>query len=262
MWLNEFARLIQPKYYVSYDIVIHDDTWGAIWKTDFLKSVPNEIYRPLLLGFNPPYGYRSETAKEFIEYSYKVWKPEFVCWLVPGSCRKLLHSLYEPIHQSITKESFLDVKNERQMQQTVLMFIGKCRENPIPIAKRIVSHVTIQHTHGVPVKEEVQFIVRRVGAKAPFPIFHHSGNNSWNMYKSDGSLEVFHLDEDRAIICGYLVKSSAFMKMSGFRSDYEQEKFLNVVMKRKIELNRNAQYYKPPNVTHETMHRLINEIFN
>ena len=78
---NLFAKEMNLPYQ-SYDIDPPEKYYGTIYKTNFLKQI-SKIVLPekTLMGFNPPFGWRSALAKQFV-YTMLQLKPQYIALIL------------------------------------------------------------------------------------------------------------------------------------------------------------------------------------
>ncbi len=71
--------------YESYDIDPPKDYFGKITKTNFLKQFFGKIPDNTIIGFNPPFGWRSHLAKQFIT-KMLLLKPKYIALILLEPC--------------------------------------------------------------------------------------------------------------------------------------------------------------------------------
>lgn len=93
--------------YESYDIEPPKDYFGKISKTNFLKQFFFEIPENTIMGFNPPFGWRSHLAKQFI-LKMMLMKPKYMALILlePTTTNKWQFTNYKTIFE---KEIFCHV---------------------------------------------------------------------------------------------------------------------------------------------------------
>jgi len=82
--------------YESYDIDPPKDYYGEITKTNFLKQNIKQIPKETLMGFNPPFGWRSHLAKQFVLKMMEL-KPKYIALILlePSTTMKWQFSNYK-----------------------------------------------------------------------------------------------------------------------------------------------------------------------
>lgn len=87
--------------YESYDIDPPKEYYGKISKTNFLKQIfEKEIPENTLIGFNPPFGWRSSIAKQFV-LKMLLLKPKYIALILlePTTTNKWQFTNYKTIFE-------------------------------------------------------------------------------------------------------------------------------------------------------------------
>jgi len=92
---------------ISYDIDPPKEYYGEIIKTNFLKQNISEIPQNTLIGFNPPFGWRSSIAKQFV-LKMMLLKPRYIALILlePSTTNKWQFTNYKILME---KEIFCHV---------------------------------------------------------------------------------------------------------------------------------------------------------
>lgn len=93
---NMFVKEMNISKYQSFDIDPPTDHYGKITKCNFLKQKTIDIFPQTLIGFNPPFGWRSSIAKQFI-LKMMLLKPKYIALILlePSTTCKWQFSNYK-----------------------------------------------------------------------------------------------------------------------------------------------------------------------
>ena len=272
--------------YTSYDISPPNDYYGKIIIKDWLKENTKNT-KNTVIGFNPPYGFGSKKAKEFI-YKGFMENHKFCIWLVPISLKLFLLKLYNTILQKkIISLPFFDSEKNKIIKQSVFLFIGKIKKVKnhksiflSRLKKKIVSkyNYILKRTHNEGIRKDATFILKKTGNPVFFPSFYKpdiSKNIWWQINKSgivykQATLECYngkyimngkhitkHLNKDYK----YAVDSNIYIKFSLLENWIDMKKFIAkiILIGNSKEFYDMVNEYKPAAITIGWMRELLNK---
>ena len=142
-------KLLEEKLifsYISYDISPPEKYFGKILKKDWLK-INTTKNKNTIVGFNPPYGFGSKRAKEFI-YKGFIENHLFCIWLVPISLKLFLLELYKPLLQKeFIQYLFDDIEGKKEIKQSVFLFIKRKNEESRRNLSLTVKKITSKYKY-------------------------------------------------------------------------------------------------------------------
>ena len=287
---NQFVKqLLERKLicsYISYDISPPIQYFGKVLKRDWLKE-NTENTENTIIGFNPPYGFGSKTAKQFI-YKGFLEKHQFCIWLVPISLKLFLLELYDSL---LLKEfinfPFIDKKCNKTIKQSVCLFVGKIRnvENHKSIflsrlKKKVKSKYKyiLKRTHNEGIRDDVTLLLKKTGNPVFFPSFYKpdiSKNIWWQInrtgivYKAatlekinckfvmNGKHITKYLNEDYK----YAVDSNIYVKLSKLENWVDISLFIKelIIIGNTEDFFHIVNIYKPAAITIGWLRELLNE---
>ena len=279
--------------YISYDISPQKDYYGIVIIDNWLKE-NGILEKNIMVGFNPPYGFGSKKAKEFILKGYNE-KYNYCFWLVPISLKSFLKKLYIPLIEKEYISMEFDDKNDdtnddtnMTIKQSVLLFLGKRRELSIDVVGKILSEKQIRikskydyilkRTHNEGIRADTTVLLKKTGNPVFFPSFYRTdiSKNEWcqinktgitfmkaTLEKKDGKYVMNgkhitkYLNEDYK----YAVDSNIYVKLSGL------EKFVDIekLMERLNAIGNASEFfnlvnkYKPAAITIGWLREFLNE---
>ena len=271
--------------YISYDISPPDKYFGKILKKDWLKE-NTENTENTIVGFNPPYGFGSKKAKEFI-YKGFLENHLYCIWLVPISLKLFLLELYESILQKeFIQYLFDDIEGKKEIKQSVLLFIGK-RKNIVNhksiflsrLKKKISSKYKyiLKRTHNEGIREDCTLLIKKTGNPVFFPSFYKPdiSKNIWYQLNKSGVVykkATLEKIKDKYIMNGkhitkhlnkdyqYAVDSNVYVKLSGLEKWIDVELFMKKirVMGNDKEFFNMVNRYKPAAITIGWLREFLN----
>tara|TARA_X000000368_G_C23023302_1_gene709013 strand:- start:809 stop:1828 length:1020 start_codon:yes stop_codon:yes gene_type:complete len=272
--------------YISYDISPPNQYFGKVLKKDWLKETI-ENTENTIIGFNPPYGFGSKIAKQFI-YKGFLEKHPFCIWLVPISLKLFLLKLYEPLLQKeFIHFPFMDTNRNKIIKQSVFLFVGKKRnvKNHKSIflsrlKKKVKSkyNYILKRTHNEGIRDDTTLILKKTGNPVFFPSFYKpdiSKNIWWQINKSgivykkatlekhngkfvmNGKHITKHLNTDYK----YAVDSNIYVKLSYLEKWIDLLLFIKklVIIGNTKEFYNTVNRYKPAAITIGWLRELLNK---
>jgi hypothetical protein len=287
---NKFVeQLLEQKLiclYISYDISPSEKHFGKILKKDWLKENTENIENTII-GFNPPYGFGSKTAKRFIYNGFLEQHP-FCIWLVPISLKLFLLKLYEPLLQKeFIHFPFIDTNRNKIMKQSVFLFIGKIKKDVknhksiflSRLNKKIISKYDyiLKRTHNEGIREDTTFMLKKTGNPVFFPSFYKpdiSKNIWWQINKSGIVYKAATLEKHNGkfVMNGkhvtkylntdykYAVDSNIYVKLSCLEKWIDLLLFIKkiLIMGNTGEFYNMVNKYKPAAITIGWLRELLN----
>ena len=194
---NTFAtsmlEMIAGLHVCASDIDPPESAAGVVEKRDFLDGggVPDttEWPRPVLGGFNPPYGKSSALAIQFAE----LMRPacDYVVFLVPFVVVTKLLGHYHPLvirYYGASIPRFTVARNGSPFRTAVALFVGHKRAVPFDIAKHDTAATSILDPHfkvcaaaaeTLNPAEDCCILVRRNGVNAGKRGFYRGDDRVW-----------------------------------------------------------------------------------
>ena len=288
---NNFVKMAYEKKIIkdnsSYEIMPDKTYYGEIIQKNWLnvntnkKNVLREKCNYLtMIGVNPPYGYGSKKAKEFI-YKGFIEEHDFCVWLVPISLKMFLLKLYDNLFmKEFIQLEFLDKMKDEKIKQSVLLFIGKIKRDMLlkdhktiflsRLKKNVVSKYDyiLKRTHNTGIRNDVCLILKKTGNPVFFPSFFcpDISKNIWwqinktGIVKKNANLEkknkkyimngiriTKHIKKDHT----YSVDSNIYVKISKLNEFICMEKFIKTIIKfgNTNDFFKMVNVYKPAAIT-------------
>jgi len=271
---------------ISYDISPPNKYYERVIKKDWLNE-NTENTENTIVGFNPPYGFGSKKAKQFI-YKGFIENHKFCIWLVPISLKLFLLKLYTPLLQKkFISLPFLDNENKKIIKQSVFLFIGsikKVSDHKSIFLSRLKTKIVskydyiLKRSHNEGIRGDATFLLKKTGNAVFFPSFYKpdiSKNIWWQINKSGivykgGTLEKYngkyimngkhitkHLNKDYK----YAVDSNVYVKFSLLENWIDMILFINklILIGNSNEFYDMVNEYKPAAITIGWLRELLNE---
>lgn len=159
---NDFARLIQPRAVIAYDIsptkaAVQSGAITASWFD--VTSVPENS----VVGLNPPFGYRGNVALRFLTHAASL-QPEYIVAILPLVQWK--HPCYSEVSSiKLPLNAFYRLPTNEDFEYPTVCHLFK-RQPRVTAAPPVtsISGVTVAcHVKVVPMAQPTMILVRRVG---------------------------------------------------------------------------------------------------
>lgn len=189
---NSFAQALSRRMNTlttrSVDLAPPADAWGCVEPVDFF-SLPAPLVppgAPVLVGFNPPFGYRSGLARKFVlAVIRRLPQPHCVAWLVPASLRVALRDAYAVLHERLLPHApHFATPDGTPLSHAVLFFVGvrdPAHAGPARSRAPVQYPFTMRQNHHAHILPEHVLIVRRVGVNAGRQCFVRCDGERWAM---------------------------------------------------------------------------------
>jgi len=288
---NHFVKLAYQENIIkdnsSYEIMPDKTYYGDIVQKNWLKANTNKVNvlrekcnNVTMIGFNPPYGYGSKKAKEFI-YKGFIEEHDYCIWLVPISLKIFLLELYDNLFmKEYIQLEFLDKTKDEKIKQSVLLFIGKIKSDMLlkdhktiflsRLKRKIKSEYgyILKRTHNEGIRDDACLILKKTGNPVFFPSFFCpdiSKNIWWQINKNgivkknaylekknkkyimNGKRITKHIKKDHA----YSVDSNVYVKISKLDHFICMTEFIKtiVILGNTSEFFKMVNMYKPAAIT-------------
>jgi hypothetical protein len=279
--------------YISYDISPQKDYYGIVIIDNWLKE-NGILEKNIMVGFNPPYGFGSKTAKKFIYKGYEE-KYNYCLWLVPISLKSFLNKLYIPlIEKQYISMEFYDKNDDNNddtnmtIKQSVLLFLGKRKKLSMNMIGKILSEKKIRikskydyilkRTHNKGIRADTTVLLKKTGNPVFFPSFYRTdiSKNIWiqvnktgivshdayleeknGKYVMNGKHITKYLNENYK----YAVDSNIYVKLSGLEKWIDIEKLMErlKVLGNTTDFFNIVNKYKPAAITIGWLREFLNE---
>lgn len=192
---NRFAKCVsewQPGVAcVSSDIAPPPGFWGEVGTRDALghpyaSDEAREWARPVIGGFNPPYGYCSAMALKFVDDMAPLC--DYIAMLVPPVVILRLYRYFEKlllVPCARKRALFTHAQSDDKFDYAVMFFVGKRREHPLDTDEAeqialapIARHFDVRRPGLVP-GPHTGLVIRRVGSTAGRCVFFRTREGQW-----------------------------------------------------------------------------------
>jgi hypothetical protein len=212
---NSAARILGAKKYVSYDVSPPPKHYGTVNRKDWLAV--QRIPENSVVGFNPPYGYRSLLAKDFVKHAIELGAKRF-CLLVPVSTVNFLKREGFTFHvlKPFTA-TFTDQHDKRVTHSGMLVVAEKMQSfKKLPTIKDLYAElrpvrVFRGNKNRRTLGDDVQMLVRITGSASLNHVFAKFMRKWYRFHPRRTNSDQWTIDLD---FSGYQIYASTFARVS------------------------------------------------
>jgi hypothetical protein len=203
---NNVARNLKREY-IAFDIDPPENHWGQVYKKDWLSVQKSNMQikklrqhkASIVVGFNPPYGFRLETARLFLNHSVELLSPDWFTIVIPkyGIPTKVFTE-YEIKYQEILPKSSFYTCDMKDFDYATEFFILKKmssekrsqfadNKQQEKLAKKQISTDCFEMKDAEKFLKNAHLLIRKCGGNAGKEFVLRISPTKWRFYRANGT---------------------------------------------------------------------------